>query len=89
VRTKNWALDSPSCQGARAIVDVAVEWVSSSCGFRVPLMDFVGPREQLVESARRKGEEKMTAYRARKNVWSIDGLPGLEPAGAPESGEDG
>jgi hypothetical protein len=52
-------------------------------------MDFVGPREQLVESARRKGEEKMTAYRARKNVWSIDGLPGLEPAGAPESGEDG
>jgi hypothetical protein len=79
-------LDLP---GARAIVDVAVERVSSSCGFGVPLMEFVGPREQLVEFARRKGEAKVAAYRTRKNVWSIDGLPGLEPAGAPESGEDG
>jgi hypothetical protein len=74
----------PDLPGARAIIDVAVERVSSSCGFGVPLMEFVGPREQLVESARRKGEEKMAAYRTRKNAASIDGLPGLEPAAAPE-----
>src|ERR671916_3543271 len=74
----------PDLPGARAIIDVAVERVSSSCGFGVPLMDLVGPREQLVESARRKGEAKIAAYRARKNAESIDGLPGLEPILVPE-----
>lgn len=70
----------PDLPGARAIVSVTVDRVSSSCGFGVPLMDLVGPREELVGSAVRKGEEKMAAYRARRNVVSIDGLPGLEPA---------
>jgi hypothetical protein len=69
----------PNLPGARAVVDVAVDRVSSSCGFGVPLMELVGPREQLVESAGRKGEAKMAAYRRRKNAESIDGLPGLEP----------
>ena len=75
----------PDLPGARAVIDVAVDRVSSSCGFGVPLMQFVGPREQLVESAARKGEAKMAAYRARKNTASIDGLPGLELTTAPES----
>ncbi len=70
----------PDLPGSRAVVDVAVDRVSSSCGFGVPLMDLVGPREELVASARRKGPEKMAAYRARKNAVSIDGLPGLRPA---------
>ena len=70
----------PDLPGSRAVVDVAVDRVSSSCGFGVPLMEFVGPREELVASARRKGPEKMAAYRARKNAASIDGLPGLRPA---------
>ena len=79
----------PDLPGARAIIDVAVDRVSSSCGFGVPLMDLVGPREQLVESARRKGEAQMAAYRARKNAESIDGLPGLEPILVPEVGGNG
>ena len=78
----------PRVPGSRAIIDVAVERVSSSCGFGVPLMDFVGSRGQLVESARRKGEEKMAAYRVRKNAESIDGLPGLESTLAPEIGRN-
>jgi hypothetical protein len=67
----------PDLPGSRAVVDVAVDRVSSSCGFGVPLMEFVAPRKELVASARRKGPEKMAAYRARKNAASIDGLPGL------------
>ena len=73
----------PEMPGARAIVGVTVDRVSSSCGFGVPLMDLVGPREELVGSAERKGEEKLAAYRARRNAVSIDGLPGLEPATTP------
>ncbi len=74
----------PDLPGERAVIDVAVDRVSSSCGFGVPLMQFAGQREELVESARRKGEAQMAAYRARRNTESIDGLPGLEPATAAE-----
>lgn len=72
----------PDLPGARAIIDVAVDRISTSCGFGVPLMELVGHREELVESARRKGEAKMASYRARKNTESIDGLPGLETSTA-------
>jgi len=67
----------PDLPGERAIVDVAVRRVASSCGYGVPRMELLGPREQLLDSAERKGPEKMAEYRARRNAQSIDGLPGL------------
>ncbi len=70
----------PELPGERAIVDVGVSRVASSCGFGVPRMELLGAREQLVASAERKGPEKMAEYRASKNTLSIDGLPGLEHA---------
>ena len=68
----------PELPGERAIIDMTVSRVASSCGFGVPRMELLGPREQLVTSAERKGPEKMAEYRASKNARSIDGLPGLE-----------
>ncbi len=70
----------PDLPGERAIIDVSVSRIADSCGFGVPRMDFVGPRDKLLTSAERKGPEKMAEYRALKNTRSIDGLPGLEPA---------
>ena len=70
----------PELPGERAVVEVVVSRVASSCGFGVPRMELLGPREQLVTSAERKGREKMAEYRASKNARSIDGLPGLKPA---------
>jgi len=67
----------PDLSGERAIIDVVVHRVASSCGFGVPLMELVGPREELLVSAERKGPEKMAEYRDRRNTQSIDGLPGL------------
>ncbi len=75
----------PDLPGERAIVDVAVHRVASSCGFGVPRMEPLGYREQLLTFARRKGPEKMADYRARKNANSIDGLPGLEPPSPAET----
>jgi Pyridoxamine 5'-phosphate oxidase len=69
----------PDLPDGRAIIDVAVERIASSCGYGVPRMELLGPREQLVDSARRKGPEKLAEYRARRNAQSIDGLPGLVP----------
>ncbi len=70
----------PDLPGDRAIIDVEVHRVASSCGFGVPRMDLVGPRDKLLVSAERKGPEKMAEYRRLKNAESIDGLPGLDPA---------
>jgi len=61
--------------GRRAVIDVAVERVSTSCGFGVPLMELVGPRDDLLAWAERKGHDGLVAYRATRNATSIDGLP--------------
>ena len=66
----------PDVPGARAIIEVDVTRISTSCGFAVPLMDFVGEREDLVKWAARKGADGLADYRAARNARSIDGLPG-------------
>lgn len=71
-------------EGERAIVEVSVERVAGSCGSGVPLMDYVGEREELVDFAERKGEGGLDAYRMRLNTESIDGLPGLRASGRTE-----
>ena len=69
----------PSLPGERAIIDVSVGRIADSCGFGVPRMDLVGPRDHILTSAERKGPEKLAEYRILKNNQSIDGLPGLDP----------
>jgi hypothetical protein len=63
--------------GARAIVVVDVNRVSDSCGYSVPLYDFVGDRDLLDQWAENRGTEKIADYQATKNAESIDGLPAL------------
>lgn len=67
----------PRHVGARTVVRVTVEHVSTSCGYAVPLMDFVGERPTLDEWAGRRGPDGIATYQAEKNATSIDGLPGL------------
>jgi hypothetical protein len=71
------ASEFPVLPGRRAIIDVAVERVSTSCGYGVPLMDLVEDRERLIEWANAKGDDGVAAYRENKNAVSIDGLPGI------------
>lgn len=63
--------------GTRAVVVVDVERVSDSCGFGVPVMDFVGERDLLKLAAEKRGPDGLIAYRAERNAHSIDGLPGM------------
>lgn len=72
----------PRHPGARAIIDIDVERVSTSCGYAVPFMDYVGERPTLDQWANRKGPDGLAAYHANKNRYSIDGLPALD--GSPE-----
>jgi len=61
--------------GARQMVHFTVDLVQTSCGFGVPLFDYVEDRTQLVRWAESKGESGLEEYRLQKNTHSIDGFP--------------
>lgn len=61
----------------RAIIHVEVERIADSCGYGVPLYEYRGDRDQIVEWSERKGEDGRARYQREKNASSIDGLPGL------------
>jgi hypothetical protein len=64
-------------RGARAAIRVAVERISSSCGFSIPFLDHVGERPTLAEWAARQGDDGLAGYWGERNAASIDGLVGL------------
>jgi hypothetical protein len=63
--------------GLRSFIRVRLTRVSTSCGFGVPLYEFLGNRNQLAAWAERKGAEKLVEYQDEKNAISIDGLRGI------------
>jgi hypothetical protein len=67
----------PEYPGARSVVVVDVERISSSCGFGVPRMTYDTERDELLDWAGKKGAAGIREYWAEKNALSIDGLPGL------------
>lgn len=79
------ALDFPDLgelpEQQRSVIRVDVERVATACGFGVPLMDFVGTRNNGRRWAEGKlakeGPGALEAYKASKNATSIDGLPAL------------
>ena len=58
--------------GARQIFDFSVDLVQSSCGFGVPLFDYVADRDLLQNWAIKKGEDGIKEY-WQKNTTSLDG----------------
>ena len=63
--------------GVRSIIVVEAERISDSCGYAVPLMNFVGERDDLDRWAERKGPEGVAEYQQTKNATSLDGLSGV------------
>ena len=61
--------------GTRQIIVLNVESLQTSCGFGIPLYEFVEDRKQLIDWAERKGGDGINAYWHDKNQTSIDGLP--------------
>ena len=64
--------------GQRGTIRVAVERVSDSCGWGVPLMAFEGERPQRARWLAKKDEAALRAYVRTKNGTSIDGLPAVD-----------
>jgi hypothetical protein len=69
------AFENEERPGSRQIVVLAVDLVQTSCGYGVPLFEYVDARRTLTRWAEAKGEAGVEEYRRLKNVFSIDGYP--------------
>src|SRR3954465_8517466 len=69
-------------ESTRAVIHVDVTRVADSCGYGVPLMDYIGegPHQDLStgQPPRRRGAGAVRDYQAEKNLVSIDGLPAVD-----------
>jgi len=59
----------------RQIIVAEIYKVQTSCGFSVPLYEYVGERDHAQKWAEKKGAEGLETYKEEKNRASLDGLP--------------
>ncbi|HZD44622.1 MAG TPA: pyridoxamine 5'-phosphate oxidase family protein, partial [Acidobacteriaceae bacterium] len=69
------AFDNQEPPGARQIVRIDIDLVQTSCGYGVPLFEYIGERSTLHRWAQQKGDAGLEEYRRQKNARSLDGLP--------------
>ena len=73
-----WAELSPQFNlipSARQIIVAEIDKVQTSCGYGVPLFEYVGERDQHFRWAEALGPEGLVEYRDAHNLTSQDGLP--------------
>jgi hypothetical protein len=72
----------PPAGTERAVIRIDVERIADSCGYGVPVMEYVGTRPQYPAWAetkvRKGGPGALHEYVAEHNARSIDGLPALD-----------
>jgi hypothetical protein len=59
----------------RQIIVADITKVQTSCGFGVPLYEYIGERSLHFDWAETKGEKGLAEYIKEKNLLSLDGLP--------------
>lgn len=73
VEWAEWLPRFDDLPGARQIFILDIDLVQTSCGMAVPLFDYQGQRQQLVDWAEKKGAEGIAEYWEKKNQISLDG----------------
>jgi pyridoxamine 5'-phosphate oxidase-like protein len=68
----------PPQSGVRSVIRVELTRISDSCGYAVPLMNFVAEREALTMWSDKKGPDGVVEYQREKNAASLDGLTGVD-----------
>jgi Pyridoxamine 5'-phosphate oxidase len=76
-------------EARRSVILVHVARIADSCGYDVPLMDYVGQREHHPKAVAKRlqtmGADGFVEFARDRNAESIDGLPAV-PARAPLEG---
>ncbi len=65
----------PARAGARQVIDMDVEQVTTACGYGVPRFDYREERTDLTRWIDKKGEAGISRYWEEKNRISLDGRP--------------
>ncbi|HKB44166.1 MAG TPA: pyridoxamine 5'-phosphate oxidase family protein [Chitinophagaceae bacterium] len=76
--TEDWEIYSRHFKiypSTRQIIVANIDLVQTSCGFGVPLYDYVGERNVHFEWAEKKGADGLFEYVQKNNLTSLDGLP--------------
>lgn len=76
--TPEWSALSPLFTlqlSTRQIIVADIHKVQTSCGFGVPLYEYLGERDHAEKWAEKKGADGLEDYQAEKNMFSLDGLP--------------
>jgi len=74
---ENLNAEFPKRRSTRAYIRIQLNRISDSCGYAVPLYEFVKDRDVLDKWVDAKNDEQLKEYRLAKNTESIDGLRGL------------
>ncbi|WP_234733570.1 pyridoxamine 5'-phosphate oxidase family protein [Tellurirhabdus bombi] len=76
--TAEWELYAPNFTiypSTRQLIVADISLVQTSCGFGVPLFEYVGERDIHFNWAEKQGEKGLQNYVREKNMVSLDGLP--------------
>jgi len=73
----------PKLPGVRQVMEIRIESAMTSCGYAVPRMRAMEPRDTLEKYWIKKGEQGKEEYWQKHNLRSIDGLPTGMPETAP------
>lgn len=65
----------PALPGARQLVVVDVDLVTTACGLAVPLLEYRDERQELNRSMEKKGPDGVRDYWQQRNQFSLDGKP--------------
>ena len=71
----------PAHRSARQILDMDVDLVQTSCGYAVPLMEYLGERDTMQKWVDARSDDDIRAYWREHNATTIDG----KPTGLPET----
>jgi hypothetical protein len=63
----------------RAIVRVSITRIADSCGYGVPLYDFVADRTESAQYVAKARDATLRKYLLEHNQHGLDGLPALKP----------
>jgi hypothetical protein len=76
--TEEWEQYAPNFTiypSTRQLIVADIDLVQTSCGFGVPLFEYVGERSVHFDWAEKQGEDGLQDYVKKKNRVSLDGLP--------------
>jgi len=71
----SWISKFPAIPGARQIFMMNIDRVQTSCGFAVPLYQYAGDRDLLIDWVEKKGEAGIKDFWKENNQTSLDGKP--------------